>query len=86
MASPHDLHALIDRTFEDLAVRLGGVAATEPIPEATITRLVQSLADARQAAHRRADRLAVRPQRLLPAPHPAISAFLAELRSGADRN
>ena len=40
MASPHDLHALIDRTFEDLAVRLGGVAATEPISETTITRLV----------------------------------------------
>ncbi|MBA3937450.1 MAG: hypothetical protein H0X38_08305 [Planctomycetes bacterium] len=72
---------LLDRTFEEFALCLGGLAASGEIPDSLIPKLIAALAGIRRIALRRAAHAAELPKKSPIRPHPAITAFLSGMRA-----
>ena len=75
------LHALLDQTFEDLGLLVGGLAEHHALRESAIRDLVTGLGDLRRTAHSRLAGLVVGADHsAASANHPVIVQFLAEVR------
>jgi hypothetical protein len=71
--TPETTTRLLNRTFEDLALCLGGLAASGQIPACLIPTLITALAGIRRIALRRAAHAAELPKKSPIRPHPAIT-------------
>ena len=81
--TPETTTRLLDRTFEEFALCLGGLVASGDIPESIIPKLLSALTGIRRIALRRAAHVAELPNKTPITPHPAIAKFLAGLRADA---
>jgi hypothetical protein len=79
--TPTPIQRLLDQTFEDIGLLIGGLVATEVVEERLVLHLIEGLDGVRRAALRQAiQRKQARP-RSRAAPHPAIARFLAKIRA-----
>lgn len=77
-----DVRSLLDEVFEEEAFAIGGLAATDGIGDASLERLMGSLAVIRRRTLRKLegrDEEGAAVERSPIGPHPAIERFLAQL-------